>query len=157
MTVSLTSVLSRRAFVALTAFSFGAVMALPAVAKSKIATDKATGAAIRGYDTTSYFVKSAATKGVADHSVEWKGVTWRFATKADADLFQSSPEAFAPQFGGFCTRAASFGKLVPADPEVWRIHDQKLYMFAKPIGGKKFDEGAEAMIKKAASFWASLP
>ncbi|SHH43346.1 hypothetical protein SAMN05444003_3184 [Cognatiyoonia sediminum] len=43
----------------------------------------------------------------------------------------------------------SFKRTVPADPEVWRIHNGKLYMFARPVGGTKFDESPEAMIAKA--------
>lgn len=131
-------------------------LALPVFAKGRVAKDAATGAAIRGYDTTAYFLKNSAAQGSEVFAVSWNGATWRFASQAEADLFATNPESYAPQFGGYCTRAASFKKLVPADPEVWRIHGNKLYMFARPIGGKKFDEGADAMIKKAQAFWDTL-
>lgn len=116
----------------------------------------AQGRAIKGYDTRAYFSEATARSGLDDHTVEWKGATWRFATAEDAAAFSNNPTAFAPQFGGYCTRAMSFKRLVPADPEVWRIHGDKLYMFARPVGGVKFDEGQDAMIAKAQAYWETL-
>ncbi len=147
---------TRRAVLIASVFVGGVSLALPTFAKGPIAQDAATGTAIRGYDTTAYFLKNSANEGSEVYSVVWKDATWRFASQEEADLFASSPESYAPQFGGYCTRAASFKKLVPADPEVWRIHANKLYMFARPVGGTKFDEGADAMIENAQAFWASL-
>lgn len=147
---------TRRDLLIASVFVGGVSLALPSFAKGRISKDTATGAAIRGYDTTAYFLKNAATAGSEVYAIVWKGATWRFASQEDADLFAASPESYAPQFGGYCTRAASFKKLVPADPEVWCIHGNKLYMFARPVGGTKFDEGADAMIEKAQAFWATL-
>lgn len=147
---------TRRDVLVVSVFVGGVSLALPVFAKGRIAKDAATGAAIHGYDTTAYFVKNAATQGSEVYAVSWHGATWRFASQEDADLFAANPEGYAPQFGGYCTRAASFKKLVPADPEVWRIYRNKLYMFAQPVGGKKFDQGQDAMIKKAQEYWMSL-
>ncbi|MCO4823582.1 MAG: hypothetical protein KC451_01875 [Amylibacter sp.] len=156
MSKSKTFTPTRRAVLVASVFVGGVSLALPVFATGRIAKDGATGAAIRGYDTTAYFVKNAATRGSEVFAVNWRGATWRFASQEDADLFSANPEGYAPQFGGYCTRAASFKKLVPADPEVWRIYDHKLYMFAQPVGGKKFEQGQDAMIKKAKAFWATL-
>jgi len=136
--------------------SFGATLiAWPAIAAGRVAKSKA-GVAIKGYDTTAYFSVGSAKPGTKPNSVDWNGATWLFATSEDAAKFAASPEAFAPQFGGFCTRAMSLKKVVPADPEVWRIHGEKLYMFARPVGGTFFDKGPDAMIKKAQAHWETL-
>jgi hypothetical protein len=147
---------TRRDVLIASVFVGGVSLALPVLAKGRVAKDAATGAAIRGYDTTAYFLKNTPTPGSEVYAVSWKGATWRFVSQDEADLFASNPESYAPQFGGYCTRAASFNKLVPADPEVWRIRGNKLYLFARPIGGTKFDDGADAMIKKAQAFWSTL-
>lgn len=147
---------TRRDVLITSVFVGGVSLALPVFADGGIAKDAATGAAIKGYDTTAYLLKNAAAQGSEVHAVVWQDATWRFASQEEADLFASNPSAYAPQFGGYCTRAASFKKLVPADPEVWRIHGNKLCMFARPIGGTKFDQGADAMIKKAQVFWDRL-
>lgn len=130
------------------------LLPLPAFASNRIA--KKNGVAIKGYDTTAYFQHGKAKKGASTTIVEWKGAKWNFATVAEADLFRSDPESFAPQFGGFCTRAMSLKKIVHGDPEVWRIRGKKLYLFARPVGRDFFDKGPDAMIAKAKAHWATL-
>lgn len=122
---------------------------------TRISTGK-TDWAIRGYDTRAYWRASMAAPGQDTFTVLWRGVPWRFATAEDAARFEASPEAFAPQFGGFCTRAMSFKKVVDGDPEVWRIYNDKLYLFAKPVGGRVFDKEQDDMIAKAQAFWDTL-
>lgn len=115
-----------------------------------------TGTAIDGYDTTAYWNVSEPRKGTSNHAVTWNGVEWWFSSAKDAQRFNATPEAFAPQFGGYCTRAMSFNKIVNGDPEVWRIYQGKLYLFALPVGGRKFDKGQDAMIAKAQAYWDTL-
>lgn len=114
------------------------------------------GIAIDGYDTTAYWTEGAPRLGLPDHTVNWSGSDWHFTSAEDAKTFAAAPNAFAPQFGGFCTRALSFKKIVNGDPEVWRIYQGKLYLFARPVGGEKFDEGQDTMIGKAQAFWDTL-
>ncbi len=85
--------------------------------------------ALKGFDTTAYFTNDSHAKGTSSLIVKWKGANWRFASQKDADLFRNNPDAYAPQFGGYCTRAMSLGREIPADPKVWRIHKDKLYVF----------------------------
>lgn len=115
-----------------------------------------TGHALDGYDTTAYFSSGAATAGADAATVNWKGAIWRFARQEDATLFQADPEAYAPQFGGYCTRAMSLSQEVPGDPEVWRIHNGKLYVFFAARGGTFFDRGPDEMIALAQAHWDTL-
>lgn len=131
------------------------MIALPANAASRISKTRQN-VAIKGYDTTAYFKQSTAGKGEQTFSVEWNDATWHFATQKEADLFAADPASFAPQFGGFCTRAMSLKKVVHGDPEVWRIHGKKLYLFARPVGRDFFDKGEDAMIAKAQLHWDTL-
>lgn len=112
--------------------------------------------ALVGYDSTAYFSRQKAERGTTDHVVAWKGATWRFASAADASLFEADPEAYAPQFGGYCTRAMSLGTVAPANSEVWRIHNGKLHVFFAARGGVFFDENPDDMVAKAQTFWDSL-
>lgn len=116
----------------------------------------ARGVAIDGYDCTSYWQLEAPEEGVAAYAAEWHGVIWHFASALNAAQFSAAPDTLAPHFGGFCTRAMSSGKLVNGDPEVWRIYEGKLYLFARPVGGTKFDEEPGTMIAKAQIYWDSL-
>ena len=152
-------VFSRRRL--MTSLASAAVLAATtraAFAKSinRFSLEGGTGFALKGYDTTAYFKTNAAVDGTDGNTMTWKGAIWRFVTPQDAALFEANPEAYAPQFGGYCTRAMSLGKEVPGDPEVWRIHNGKLYVFYAKVGGRHFDKGADAMIELAQKHWETL-
>lgn len=145
--------LSRRAVL-------GALATLPLTrsafaASTRVATNR-KGIAMQGYDTHAYWTINNAREGNPDFVVEWRGKPWHFASAEDADMFRTNPSAYEPQFGGFCTRAMSLKKIVDGDPEVWRIHKGKLYLFARPVGGEFFDKGQDAMIAKAQAHWDTL-
>lgn len=132
------------------------VFASPAAAIDRFVTRGADKLVISGYDTTTYSKGGTPQYGDARYTVSWKGATWRFVTAEDAAAFQANPEAYAPQFGAYCTGALSQRIVVPADPTIWRIHKGKLYMFAARAGGKRFDQDPDAMISKAQAYWDSL-
>ena len=68
------------------------------------------GIAIDGWDTVAYFTEDGAVRGVPEFSHEWDGATWLFSSAANRDLFASNPEAYAPEFGGWCAYALSQGR-----------------------------------------------
>ncbi|MEL7517684.1 MAG: YHS domain-containing (seleno)protein [Pseudomonadota bacterium] len=131
-------------------------VATPAFATPRFASARFSDLAVRGYDTTAYFEHGEARQGVRANEVEWKGATWRFASAAEADIFRANPDAYAPQFGGYCTRAMSLERITLGDPEVWRIRGDKLYLFARPVGGQKFDDDPDTMIALAQAHWDTL-
>lgn len=146
--------LSRRQFIAVS----GAALVAPhvAFAEAPLVSVGKDGVAIQGYDSHAYWSLGAPQEGVETHVVVWKGAPWHFATAEDAALFAGNPDSYAPRFGGFCTRAMSLRKVVDGDPEVWRIFEGALYLFAKPVGGRYFDKGQVEMIAKAQAHWDKL-
>lgn len=86
------------------------------------------GLAIDGYDPVAYFLDGRPAEGRKEYSFAWRGATWRFASAAHRDLFASRPEAYAPQYGGYCAWAVSQGYTAGIDPAAWTIHDGKLYL-----------------------------
>ena len=56
--------------------------------------------------------------------------TWLFSSAANRDLFASDPEAYAPEFGGWCAYALSQGRYAaevePAN--AWTVRDGRLYL-----------------------------
>ena len=147
---------SRRTFTRLCLFaSFGTALRPAFAGSTRVSKDDA-GRAIQGYDTRAYWSAHAPRQGMDDFTVSWNGATCRFASQDEADLFAAAPDAFAPQFGGFCTRAMSLQKVVDGDPEVWRIFEEKLYLFARPVGLEVFNKGEAEMIAKARAHWDTL-
>lgn len=145
--------LTRRVFVTMTA---SAVLMRPAFAKGAGISTGKNGVAIKGYDTRAYWSVGAPRTGTETFVVTWQGVPWRFATQEEADLFAAAPAKFAPAFGGFCTRAMSLRKVVDGDPEVWTIFEDRLYLFARPVGRKYFLKGEKAVIESAQAHWDTL-
>ena len=84
--------------------------------------------AIKGYDPVSYFTPGKPTQGSADISYDWDGARWQFADTAHRELFQSDPDAYAPQYGGYCMLGMTVGSRGEINPEVWTIVDGKLYL-----------------------------
>ena len=67
------------------------------------------GLAIKGYDPVAYFNASAAQAGSPEHTVEWNGATWQFATAANKRAFAANPAKYAPQYGGYCAIGTRMG------------------------------------------------
>ena len=155
----MTRVIDRRSLL-MGAAAFGALASTSALAAQKPVRRFSNGRkgdrANEGYDATAYFTAGAAAPGDAAFEHEWESAIWRFRDEAARALFEAAPETYAPQFGGYCANAMSMKKVVPANPEVWRIRDGKLYLFAAKPGGVKFDKDPEAMIAKAEAFWKTL-
>ena len=91
-------------------------------------TESSSGLAIRGADPVAYFTDGEAVMGDSEYETEWEGAVWRFASAENQELFEADPEAYAPQYGGYCAKALSEGNVVSVDPEAWKIVDGKLYL-----------------------------
>jgi len=89
---------------------------------------KESGIAIRGFDTVAYFTQGKSVKGSTDFEVAWSGATWQFSSQEHADLFKSDPEAYAPQYGGYCAYGVAQDYLVKIEGEQWKIEEGKLYL-----------------------------
>ena len=100
----------------------------PAVRKQQFNLEN--GLAIQGYDPVAYFTQKKAVKGLSEHSIAYKNVTYRFASAANAEAFQRSPATYEPAYGGWCAYAmGATGEKVPVDPETFKVKDGQLYLF----------------------------
>lgn len=86
------------------------------------------GVAIRGADPVAYFTEGAPVIGSEEHSLMWNGTTWRFASAENMETFMGDPEAYAPQYGGYCAFAMARGYIASTVPEAWTIHEGTLYL-----------------------------
>ncbi len=143
--------ITRRTTLALLA----STIALPAFAMAN-KTFQTNGVAINGYDPVAYFRESQAVAGTADNSLDWNGVTWQFASAENRDLFAGDPEAYAPQFGGYCAFAASKNALASSVPEAWTIFDDKLYLNFSLGVRDIWRRDMESNIALAEGFWPGL-
>ncbi len=110
-----------------------------------------------GYDVVAYFTDYKAVKGSKDHSAQYDGVIYYFASEEHKNMFEKDPTHYLPQFGGYC--AFGMGKMnskVPTNPETFKIYNGKLYLFFNDLyEGKKFNtiipwNGDEVNLKQSA-------
>lgn len=134
------------------------LLALAAVARAeKPVNTTLFGLAIKGYDPVAYFTDGKPAKGDSKFFHEWNGAKWQFATAEHRDLFQSSPEKYAPQFGGYCAWAVSQNYTANVDPEnAWRIVNGKLYLNYSRDVQKKWEADVPGNIAKGDANWPGL-
>lgn len=139
------------------ALTFGALWgAGHAAATDPISTGLFDSVAVKGYDTVAYFQSGEPTKGSKKFTHSWQGAEWRFASAANRDLFVADPEAYAPQFGGYCAWAVSQGYTAGIDPNAWKIVDDKLYLnYSKKVQAK-WEKDVPGHIKAAEKHWPEL-
>jgi YHS domain-containing protein len=83
---------------------------------------------LKGYDPVAYFTRGEPTPGVDQYTYRWKGVSYRFASADDLQLFKANPEKYLPQYGGYCAYAMSLNRIADISPSEWTIVDGKLYL-----------------------------
>jgi YHS domain-containing protein len=134
-----------------------AVAALqPVSAEGVVNASSWTGSAIEGYDPVAYFEEGKPVEGDSDHSYEWMGATWYFASAENRDLFAADPDKYAPQYGGYCAWAVANGYTAKIDPQAWAIVDDKLYLNYSLDVQKQWQEDVPGNITKADANWPGI-
>ena len=103
--------------------------------------------AIRGHDPVAYFTAGKPTKGSDQHTFEWNGATFKFASAENRDTFAANPDKYAPQYGGYCAYT---------DPEAWSIYQDKLYLNYSLGVRKRWSEDIPGRVAKADKNWPGV-
>lgn len=115
--------------------------------------------AISGYDAVSYF-KGKPAKGKSQHEFVYNGVTYQFANESNLKLFETDPEKYGPQYGGWCAYAmGKTGEKVEINPKTYKIVDEKLYLFYNKFLTntlETWNEDEKNLKEKADKNWAQL-
>lgn len=125
-------------------------------AKPPVFADFRSKLALDGYDAVAYFKTGKPTQGVAQHAVSWNGATWHFASAENKAAFEASPQAFAPQYGGYCAWAVSEGYTAKGDPNIWRVVDGKLYLNYNASVQKGWEKDIPGRIAKGDKNWPKV-
>ncbi|MAE95364.1 MAG: YHS domain protein [Deltaproteobacteria bacterium] len=130
--------------------------AAPAAALDPIYTRTLSSLALGGYDPVAYFEAGKPTEGSDRFETKWRGATWRFASAEHLAAFVANPEAFAPQFGGYCAYAVSQGATAPGSSMAWKIVDGKLYLNVNARIQRRWEQDLQAYIARAEARWPEL-
>lgn len=114
----------------LSVISISAAFAQNATERKKEFNIDKTTLAIEGYDPVAYFTSGTAVEGKKEITLINNGITYRFSTNQNKELFKANPAKYEPQYGGWCAYAmGETGEKVEIDPETFKILDGKLYLF----------------------------
>lgn len=126
------------------------------LAGDEINTGRFNNIAIGGYDPVAYHLLGEPKKGSADFSIIWKGAEWRFLSQEYLNIFESDPETYVPQFGGFCANGLSDGHKIRGNPKIWRVYDSRLFLFYSKRGRESWDSDTEEKIHLASDYWEKV-
>ena len=134
---------------------------------SRLGTDDV---AIDGYSPVSYFSEGRAQQGSSSFAVHHAGVTYWLTDADQVAAFKADPNRYQPAHGGWCSlMLTGSGQMTPANPESFKIVDDRLLLFwsgdfngMSIDGGKnwqsKFEDatGEAALLAKADKKWQAL-
>lgn len=132
------------------------VLAAPAAATDPVNKTFFGDQAIKGYDAVAYHQEGKAVKGSKKISHTWQDANWLFSSAENRDLFAADPEAYAPQYGGYCAYAVSQGYTADIDPEAWKMIDGKLYLNYSAKIQQKWEQDTAGYIRDADSRWPKI-
>lgn len=114
------------------------------------------GFALDGQDVVAYFTQKALVEGNQKYSHRWQGSQWLFSNAANRDRFAKNPEKYAPQYGGYCSKAAAGGVLATTVPTAWEVRDGKLYLNYSAEAQKEWKQDTATKIVKANANWPKI-
>ncbi|MCI0746338.1 MAG: YHS domain-containing protein [Verrucomicrobia subdivision 3 bacterium] len=115
--------------------------------------------ALKGYDPVAYFTSNQALKGRKEISVQYRGVTYWFASDKNKELFLASPEKYLPTYGGWCATAMAKGEKVEIDPTNFKVTNGRLFVFFKAFYAnalKEWNKDEANLTVKADANWRRI-
>jgi hypothetical protein len=127
-----------------------------ATTTEQIVVDRNSGLAIYGYDPVAYFTDSAARVGRANLELTYAGAAWRFGNEGNRAAFAKDPHVYMPQYGGHDPVAIASNIARGGHPEVWAIHNGRLFLFYSEDARRQFDADPAHMAQQADVNWPQV-
>lgn len=111
---------------------------------------------LKGYDPVAYFTEKRAVRGAPDISYDWDGARYLFSSPRHRSAFVADPDRYAPRYGGYCAGGMSLGRKAEADPQLWKVVDGKLYVFASTRAKETLETDPAGTIERGSRNWKRL-
>ena len=148
--------LTLTALAAAAAFSLASAGPTSALAaKPPVYTAPLSKLAVGGYDVTTYF-SGAPSKGDPRWTATRGGVDYRFTSAANLAAFKAHPDAYLPQYGGYCAWAVAHGYTAKGDPEAWTVVGGRLYLNYDAGIRAKWSADIPGYVAKADKNWPQV-
>ena len=140
----------------LSGMALSVIVATSALAAGVDVNASTTGLALQGYDPVAYFTDGEATPGNWKITATYKDATYRFASEEHKAKFEANPEAYAPQYGGFCAFGAAMGFKFDGDPNQWKIVDGELFLNLSKEVQERWETDIAGYVEKADANWVEI-
>ena len=115
-----------------------------------------TGLALQGYDPVAYFTEGEATKGSYKFTASYDDATYWFSSEEHKAAFEANPDAYVPEYGGYCAFGAAMGFKFDGDPNHWKIVDGELYLNLSKDIQERWSEDIPGFIQQADNNWVTI-
>ena len=112
--------------------------------------------ALSGYDLLTYRDGTAPQPGRPEIFHDHNGYRYLFVSEANRDSFASNPAFLAPQFGHACAFALGGGHTMAADPDLFVIESDSLFLFSSAEKRQSWLEDPVRRRKLAEQKWSDL-
>jgi YHS domain-containing protein len=109
--------------------------------------------ALQGFDVTTYFGESTATKGNDLYQAVYNGKRYIFVNEENQQKFAKDPERFLPQFGGYCSHSVSQGTPIESNPAIYIVEDDNLFLFSREEARDRWSAQLETTRAQAYKKW----
>jgi hypothetical protein len=130
--------------------------ALRAATTERVVVDRHTGLAIYGVDPVAYFTDRKPIVGRPELEHRYAGAIWRFDNEGNRAAFAADPDVYMPRYGGYDPVGIARGLSTPGYPELWVIHDERLFLFYTAAARATFLENPAMIIASASARWAAV-
>jgi len=112
-------------------------------------------AGVYGYDPVSYFAEGGSNpvKGSASITHSHSGITYRFSSIENREMFKVMPERYEPTYGHYCAWAMAQGGKVNIDPTIFTIDGSRLHFFIARRAKRNFDRNIPRFSGQADNNW----
>ena len=130
--------------------------ALRAATTERIVVDRHTGLALYGIDPVAYFTDRKPVAGREEFEYRFAGAVWRFHNESNRAAFVADPEVYMPRYGGYDPVGIARGKSTAGYPDLWVVHEERLYLFYTAAARQAFIGNPAMTIEQASARWAAV-
>lgn len=109
--------------------------------------------ALRGYDVVAYRTQGQAVRGSPRWRSEFEAVTYYFDSAEHQAQFERDPARYQIAYHGFDATRMVYAIPELADPEVWRLIEGRVFLFADAGSRAAFELDTQANIALADRYW----
>jgi YHS domain-containing protein len=153
---TLTSFVLKIFFVLITAMMLVGLANAQAVNGKPFVNVNDQGIILDGYDAVAFFTDNKPVKGDPKFQFTYEGAVYHFASQEHLDMFQSNPDKYKPQFGGYCAYAVSLGRVAPIDVNTFSIVNGRLVIQhnARAVAG--WNKDVPGNLQLADKYWPAV-